>query len=109
FALRNLLRFGADLIDAAAFFPNHNPRTRRVDVDFRLLGHALDINARNARVTQLLSQKGTKLQILVEELHVLTIGIPARSPGLVHAQAETDWMCFLSHLPYLASSKVTVM
>src|SRR2546423_10962204 len=62
---------------------------------------ALDANVGDRGMSE------TRLQILAKEL-VLTqkcgevaVRVPLRSPGLGDAEAEADWMCFLTHYALL--------
>src|SRR5512144_622581 len=69
-----------------------------MDVDLQLVGGALHVDARDTGVGEALLQLALQLQVLVQQLRVITIGVPARAPGLVEAEPESVWMNLLTHV-----------
>src|SRR5216117_3912398 len=70
---------------------------RGVDVDLQLVRGALGLDARDARVREALLQVRPEGEILVEQLRVVAVRVPARAPGLVEAEAESVRMNLLAH------------
>ena len=82
---------------SAPFLPITMPGPRGVDVDLRLVGGALDLDLRDARVVEALLQEVADLDVLVQQLGVLAPGEPARVPVLDDAEPEALRMYLLSH------------
>src|SRR4029453_12213559 len=88
-----------ELVDFRALAADDDAGPRGVDVDLQVVGRALDVDARHAGVREALLEIVAKLQILVKELRVILVGVPARSPGLVEAEPESVRMNLLTHAP----------
>src|SRR5262249_51623174 len=92
---------------------DHDAGPRRVDVDLRLVGGALDVDLRDACMVQALLQEVPDLDVLVQQVGVLPARKPARVPVLGDVQPESLRMDFLSHAqasaPLRRSSTTTVM
>src|SRR5262249_46980861 len=56
-----------------------------------------DVDRADARGLQATLQLAPQLDVFVQQVGVLTIGVPARLPRLVVAEAKSVWMNFLSH------------
>src|SRR4029077_19101226 len=67
-----------ELLDLRALLADHDARSGGVDVDLRLVRGALDVDLRHARVVEALLQEVSDLDVLVEELRILSLGEPAR-------------------------------
>src|SRR5262249_28996934 len=86
---------------------DHDPGPRREDVDLHLVGRALDLDGRDARVIQLLLDEALEAQVLMQPLREVLLRVPLGAPAANDAEAETYWMCFLSHIsidPFPSSS-----
>src|SRR5438128_3273906 len=70
---------------------------RAVNAHDKLVRRALDIDGTDAGRLELFLQLFAELDVFVEQVGIIAIGIPARLPRLVVAEAESVWMCFLSH------------
>src|SRR6185312_8054605 len=91
--------------DVGALLADHNTRTRRVDGDAALLVRALDDDAGDRRLLELLHQLGANLDVLEQKRAVLVLArIPARIPGAVDADPKPDWIDFLTHRLFLAQA-----
>ena len=94
-----LAQLGAQRFDIFAFLADHHARTRGINRNLGILRRTLNDNLGNTGSCQLLLQIITYLDILEQHAgKILAIGIPLGSPVLLHAQPETDWMNFLSHI-----------
>ena len=93
--LRDLL---AQLVDIGALLADDDARTSRVDIDAALLVRALDHDLRDRGLLEAFHQRLADLHVLVQQLAVLgLVGVPARVPGAVDAEAQADRIDFLSH------------
>src|SRR6202022_4891690 len=104
FALGALLHFLLELVDFRALAPDDNARTRGINAHDQLVGGALDINGADARALQALFQLAAQLHVFVKQVSVVAVGVPARLPRLVVAEAESVGMRFLSHSSPLSSA-----
>src|SRR5205814_6525712 len=81
-----------------ALLADHDARTRRVDRHAALLVRALDHDARNSGLLELLVQDLADLDVFVQQLAVFGLaGIPARIPGPVDAETQPDRIDLLTH------------
>src|SRR6185503_14388749 len=92
-----LLDLLLQLVDFRPLAADDDPRARGVDVDLQLVGGALGLDLRHAGVREALLERLAQRQILVQELGVIAIRVPARAPGLVEAEAESKRMNLLTH------------
>jgi hypothetical protein len=91
-------QFSLEVLDVLALLADHHARARRVDGDARVLGRALDQDARHRGVLQTLLQELTHLQIFGQHGgEVAAAGIPARRPGARDGQTKAGRMDLLSH------------
>ena len=97
FALSALLHFILQLVDFRALAADDDPRARGVDAYDKLVGGALDVDRTHTGGLQPILQLLAELRIFVEKVGVVTVGVPARLPGLVVTQPETVRVCFLPH------------
>src|SRR3984893_17092994 len=97
FALGALLHFLFELVDFRALAADDDARTRGVNSHDELIGGALDIDRADARALEALFQLATQLHVFVQQVGVVAVGVPARLPRLVVAEAESIRVCFLSH------------
>ena len=66
-----------------------------------LVGGALNLDLGDAGVLELLLQLSAQLDVFVQQLRVVLVREPARKPGLVETQPESEGMYFLTHLVLL--------
>src|SRR5713226_4625098 len=97
FALGALLHFLFELVDFRALAPDDDAGTRGVDAHHELVGGALDIDRADARAFEALFQFAAQLHVFVQQVSVVAVGVPARLPRLVIAEAESVGVRFLSH------------
>src|SRR4029450_12224675 len=83
FPVGPLLDLLLQLVDFRALAADDDAGPRRVDVDLQPVRGALGPYARHTGVREALLQVLPQREILVEELRVIAIRVPARSPGLV--------------------------
>src|SRR5262249_7898910 len=96
-AARALLDFLLQLVDFGALAADDDARARRVDVDLQLVRGALGLDLGDARVGEPLLQALAQREILVQQLRVVAIRVPARPPRLVEAEAESKRVNLLAH------------
>src|SRR5208283_1784915 len=96
--------FLLQLVDFRALAADDDARAGGGNAHYQLVGRALDVNGADAGALQALLQFPAQLHILVQQLRVIAVGIPARLPGLVVAQAKPVRVRFLSHyfFPFFA-------
>src|SRR6185503_5500955 len=92
-----LLDLLLQLVDLGPLAADDDAGPRGVDVDLQLVGGALGFDLGDARVSEPLLQRGPQLEILVQQLGVVAIGVPARSPRLVEPEPESVRMNLLAH------------
>src|SRR3954467_10769986 len=86
------------LLDVGALLADHHARTRRMHRHPALLVRALDDDLRHRRLLQRGHQLLTDLHVLVQQRAVLVLaGVPARIPGPVDAEPQTDRIDLLTH------------
>src|SRR5262249_61890883 len=85
------------LVDLRPLAADDDPGPGGVDVDLQLVGSALDFDLRDAGVGEALLERVAQLEILVQQLRVVAVREPARTPRLVEAEPEAVWMNFLTH------------
>ena len=90
----------ADLegLDALAALADHHTRTRRVDDDLGFVRRALDFDARDVGVGQVVLHRTLDADVLVKPSGILLVLVPLRVPGLDDAEAEPIRVSLLSHL-----------
>ena len=86
----------AELVDGRALLPDDDAGTGGHDVDLELVP-ALDLDLGDGRVREVALELGPQLQVVVEEAEVVLLGVPARVPGPVVADAEPVRMNLLTH------------
>src|SRR6185436_19386672 len=96
-AVGPLLDFLLQLVDLGPLAADDDAGPRGIDVDLQLVGGALGLDLGDARVCESLLQRGPQLEILVQQLGVVAIGVPARSPCLVEPEPESVRMNLLAH------------
>src|SRR5207245_6399802 len=80
---RLFLEIVPQLVDLRALAAYDDPGPGRVDRDLQLVGGALDVGSRHARVRQTLLELLAQRHVLVEQRRVVLLGVPAGLPGLV--------------------------
>src|ERR1035437_10079234 len=91
-----LLQPVAQLVHGRALLPDDDAGTGSHDVDLQLVP-ALDLHFGDRRVREIPLELVAELQVVVQELEVVLLGIPARMPGAVVADAKTVGGDFLTH------------
>src|SRR5215475_2665872 len=97
-AAGHLLQVVAQLLDVGALLADDDAGARRVNGDARLLGRPLDDDAADAGLRQALLQIVPQTQVLVQHAGIVLVGVPARIPGAVDADAQADRIDLLTHL-----------
>src|SRR4029079_14999533 len=92
-----LLDFLLQLVDFRPLAADDDPRPRGVDVDLEPVDRALGLDLGDAGVREALLQALAQRQILVQQLRVLTVRVPARTPRLVETEAEPKRVNLLAH------------
>src|SRR6185295_19519001 len=92
-----LLDLLLELVDFRPLAPDDDAGARRVDVDLQLVRGALGLDLRHARVGEPLLERRAQLEVLVQQLGVVAIRVPARPPRLVEAEAESERVNLLTH------------
>src|SRR6185436_16613276 len=92
-----LLDLLLELVDLLALAPDDDAGAGGEDAHLQLVGGALDVDPRDARMGEALLQVLLQRQVLVEEVRVLLARVPPAAPGLVVPEPETDRMDFLTH------------
>src|SRR6202023_2636872 len=106
FALGALLHFLLELVDLRALAPDDDSGTRRVDAHHQLVRRTLDVDRADARALQAFLQLAPQLHVFMQQIGVVAIGIPARLPRLVVAEAKSVRVRLLSHAgPLLGSPR----
>src|SRR5262245_42142898 len=84
-----------------------------MDRDAALFVRTLDDNLRHRRLLELAVQIFADLDVFVQQLAVFAgVRVPARIPGTVDAEAETDRIDFLAHYaasPFSSTSRTTIV
>src|SRR6266853_57499 len=103
FAFRALLDFTLELVDFRALAPDDDSRTGRKQANHELVGGAFDVDRTDSGGTQFVLQLLAQRNVLVQQVGIIAVRVPARFPGLVVPQPEPVWMCLLSQsfLPLL--------
>src|SRR5713101_1473620 len=91
------LDFLLQLVDFRPLTADDDAGTRRVNVDFQLIGRAFGLNLRDPRVREPLFEHLPQCQVLVQQLRVVAIRVPARPPRLVESKPESKRVNLLAH------------
>ena len=105
--IRPLLNVGFELVDFRTFAADDDPRPGGVNVDLEPVDRALGLDLRDAGVREALLQALAQREILVQQLRVLAVRVPARAPRLVEAEAESERVNLLAHSYSFALRPVT--
>src|SRR5580765_4359788 len=97
FAAGLLLDFLLQLVDLGPLPADDDAGPGRVDVDLEPVDGALGLDLRDAGVREPLLQRRAQREILVQQLRVIAVRVPARAPRLVEAEAESKRVNFLTH------------
>ena len=99
FLLRYLLELGANRIGVSTLAADDNTRTRGEERNSNAVHVALDENLRNTRFGKILLADFANLLVLYEQCAECALRCePTAAPGVIHANAETYWVNFLSHI-----------
>src|SRR5437870_2522916 len=100
---RARLQLVLQLLHLGALAPDDDARPRREDRDAGAVGRALDVDARDAGVVELVLDEAPDLHVLMEQVRVVLGREPPRAPReLLHgAEAEADRMRLLAHRLFL--------
>jgi hypothetical protein len=96
-ASRALLNFLPEAVDFRTLATDDNARPRGENGHLKLVAGALNFNRRHARSAKLVFEPLLKLQVFVEQVGVIFLGVPTRLPRFVVSQAEPKRMNFLTH------------
>src|SRR5439155_2157177 len=97
FALGALLHFLLQLVDFRAFAADDDSRTRGINAHHQFVRGAFDIDRADSRALQPVLQLASQLHVFVQQVGVVAVGVPARLPRLVVAEAESVGVRLLSH------------
>src|SRR5438105_7451357 len=92
------LQFLLKLVDLGALAPDDDTGTRGFDDHAQLVAGTLNLDRTDARRLELVLKLILQLDVFEQLLVVITLGKPARFPGLGVAEAKTVRMNFLSHI-----------
>src|SRR5687767_4848472 len=92
-----LLDFLLQLVHFLALAADDDAGARGVDADLQLVGRALDVHVGHPGVGEPLLEVLLELDVLVQQVRVFLLGVPAAPPGLVETEPETDGMDLLTH------------
>src|SRR5262245_14186584 len=101
-----LAELALQLLDLGALLADHDARPRRIDVDLRLVGGALDLHLGDAGVVQPFLEELAQLEVLVQQIAIIAAREPLRVAAFDDAEAEAPRMYFLSHRDLLSSALV---
>src|SRR5262245_27478266 len=87
-----------ELVDLSPFATDDDTGPRSVDDDLQPVGGALDIDVRNSGARKPRLQLLFELQVLVQQICVVSLGDPVRMPAAIEAQSESVRMNFLTHV-----------
>src|SRR6185436_8849811 len=93
-----LLDLLLQLVDFRSLAADDDARARGVDVDLQLVGGALGFDPRDAGMREPLLEVLPQREVLVQELRVVAVRVPARPPGLVEPEPESVGMNLLAHV-----------
>ena len=103
----------AQLLDVGALLADDQARTRGMDRHAALLVRTLDHHLGHRSLLELLLQVLADLDVFVQQLAVFAgVGVPARIPGAVDAEAQPDRIDFLTHQaasPFSSTSRTTIV
>ncbi len=86
-----------ELVDFGTLLTDDDARTAGVNRDDDLARLPLDADVGDRRVSEPRLQILAKELVLTKQRRKVPVRVPLRSPGLGDAEAEADWMCFLTH------------
>jgi hypothetical protein len=95
--LRQLVQIPPQRIDLGARLPDHDPRTRGVDVDRDLAALLSDRDVREARVGEAALDVFANLEVLEQVVGELALVEPVRLPSVDVADPEALWVDLLAH------------
>src|SRR6185437_9146720 len=84
------LQLVAERVDGGALLADDDAWLGRLNDHGELIGAALGFDARQTGVAQTAADEAPHGDVLMEELRVLLVRVPARVPVPVHAEPETD-------------------
>src|SRR5213079_1530040 len=88
----------AQLVNVGALLADHDAGTRRMDRHAALLVRALDHDAGDGCLLELLVQDLADLDVLMQELAVFVLASePTGIPRAVDAETQSDWIDLLTH------------
>ncbi|CUX40938.1 hypothetical protein AGR6A_Cc60252 [Agrobacterium sp. NCPPB 925] len=113
FGVGHLGKLLAKLLDVRALLADDQTRASRVDRNAALLVRTLDDHLGDAGLLEFLDQVCPDLQVFMQKLAVFSgVSVPAAVPGTVDAEAEADWIDFLTHYaasPFSSTSRTTIV
>src|SRR5204862_8152830 len=94
---RALLNLLLQLVDFRPLASDDDARARRIDVDFQVVCRALGLDARHAGMRETLLQILSQREVLMQQLCIVAIREPARTPGLVEPEPKPVRVNLLAH------------
>src|SRR5215207_7012592 len=88
----------AQALNVRALLTDNDARLRRVQRNVNFVGVPLELDPRNPGPRQLFHDELANLDILVELLGVIPLGVPLGLPVADDAQTVADWIDLASHL-----------
>src|SRR5690606_24599575 len=94
----HLRHLRAELFDVFALLADHDAWASSMNRDVHLARRALDVDAAHGRLGKLLLQKLAHLEVRVHvRRKILRRRVPLRGPLARNAEANSDWIDFLTH------------
>src|SRR5690606_29881665 len=100
----HLGQVAAQLLDVLALLADDHAGPRRMDGDARALGRALDHHPADAGLGQARLKIAPELQVLVQHVGVVVVGVPARVPRPVDAEPKPDGVDLLAHYAFSSAA-----
>src|SRR5271168_967342 len=97
FAFGALLHVLLELVDFRALAADDDARTRGVNAHDELVGGAFDVDGADAGAFELFFKLGAQLHVFMKQFGIVLVGIPARLPWFVVAEAKSVRVRLLSH------------
>jgi len=93
----DLVQTGPQAVCLNTAAADHHSRTGGVDINLNLFADTLDLDSGHGTAQQLTIQVVANLRVLVDEIGVALVGMPAGFPIGGYAEAEAVWVNLLAH------------